>query len=504
MDELWPAATSTLCALRFIRQRWILILLLSGLVLVPCFWHRRIEAGDLGSHTYNAWLAVLVNKGQAPGLYIAPQWNNVAVDLALSWLGPHLGFVTAERIVVAACVLCFFWGAFAFIAASTRAAPWFLVPAILIVTYGYTFYSGFLNYYLSVGLAFCATAVLWRGRGIDWILGLLLAFLTFLAHPMGFAILVAAVAYIRLVDLVPGWYRWLVLTAALLVVVGVHWYLLRFRAQGWLGVHGLLLTGADQLLLFGHRYKLLAEAVLALGSLSFVIAASRDWKRFPLPEKVWTPLTLWALLLVAATMMPGVIWLPQYVGAVSSIATRLTSVTAVVGLCVLGSVQPRKWILAGLVLCATLFFTFQYEDTGTLNRMEQQIETLVGQLPYGWRVSYTVYLGEDNRINFRHMVDRACIEKCFAYSNYEPGTGQFRLRVAPPGSPIVSDAGLEMELGEYVVRAADLPMAQIYQPDEHDLTKLAIRQLAAGEKNGSVGHQPPATEVEARLSHHPY
>jgi len=26
-------------------------------LLVPCFWHQRIEAGDLASHVYNAWLA---------------------------------------------------------------------------------------------------------------------------------------------------------------------------------------------------------------------------------------------------------------------------------------------------------------------------------------------------------------------------------------------------------------------------------------------------------------
>jgi hypothetical protein len=500
MDERLSTATSTIHAFRFIRRCWIAILPLSVLVLLPCYWHRRIEAGDLGSHTYNAWLALLVSKGQAPGLYLVHQWNNIAVDLALTWLGSRLGFITAERIVVCACVLCFFWGAFAFVAMATRRAPWFLVPAIAIISYGYTFYAGFLNYYLSVGLAFWAAAVLWRGKGSDWIVGAFLALLALFAHPMGFAILVAVVVYVRLADMAHGWQRWALVAAALLILGGVHWYLLRFRAEGWFGLHGLLMTGADQLMLFGRRYKLLAEAVLVFGSLGFVVAARRDWKEFSLEKKMWIPLTLWGLLVAAATMMPGVIWLPQYVGGVSSIATRLTSVTAIVGLCILGSIGPRKWILAGLVVCAALFFTFQYQDTAALNRMEQQVEILVGKLPYGWRVSYTMYLSEDNRINFRHMVDRACIGKCFAYSNYEPGTGQFRVRIAPPRSPIVSDSGLAMELGEYVVRSADLPMAQIYQSDETNLTRLAIRELTAGEKNGRLGHQPPASEVEVRLA----
>src|SRR6059036_1770003 len=107
-------------ALRFVRQNWLRVLLISALVIVPCFWHKRIEAGDLGSHTYNAWLAQLVESGQAPGLYIAPQSTNILVDLLLVRLGSVLGLAAAEKIVVAWCVLVFFWGAFALIAAASR------------------------------------------------------------------------------------------------------------------------------------------------------------------------------------------------------------------------------------------------------------------------------------------------------------------------------------------------------------------------------------------------
>jgi hypothetical protein len=48
-----------------------------------------------------------------------------------------------------------------------------------------------------------------------------------------------------------------------------------------------------------------------------------------------------------------------------------------------------------------------------------------------------------------------------------------------------------MEAGEYIVRPEDLPMAQIYQCDDHNLTQLCIRQLSAGEANGSIGYHPP-------------
>src|ERR1700738_3173242 len=107
----------------FLRQYWLQAMAISAGLLIPCYWHRRIEAGDLGSHTYNAWLSVLVTQGHAPGLYLAHQWNNVIVDSLLAWFGAHTGFIAAERIVVSLCVLVFFWGAFAFISAASLRPP---------------------------------------------------------------------------------------------------------------------------------------------------------------------------------------------------------------------------------------------------------------------------------------------------------------------------------------------------------------------------------------------
>ncbi len=146
--------SETIKVVRFLQRNWTILLHVSAIVLIPCLWHRHIEAGDLGSHEYISWLANLVEQGRAPGLFIAPQWNNIVVDFGyISWLGPRIGFAAAEKIIISACALTFFWGAFAFIAASTRRIPWTVSPAIAIVTYGFTFYAGFMNFYLSVGLA---------------------------------------------------------------------------------------------------------------------------------------------------------------------------------------------------------------------------------------------------------------------------------------------------------------------------------------------------------------
>jgi MFS family permease len=484
--------SETIKVVRFLQRNWTILLLVSAIVLIPCLWHRHIEAGDLGSHEYISWLANLVEQGRAPGLFIAPQWNNIVVDFGLSWLGPRIGFAAAEKIIISACALTFFWGAFAFIAASTRRIPWTVSPAIAIVTYGFTFYAGFMNFYLSVGLAFFAIAITWRGTRSDWIIGALLAALSLLAHPMGFGLLLALAIYIHIAESVRSPYRLLVLASAILFVVAVHFALPHFfRTEGWRGTKALAMNGADQLVLFRHAYVYLALLAFGFGSCAFLASAYVDHHRENLAQRIRTPLELWLILLIAATMVPAAIWLPEYTAAVSSINSRITTVTAILGLCILGSVAPRKWIFGGLSVIALIFFALQYRDTAVFNKMEQETATLVAGIPFGSKVSYTIDQGSFSRINSLHFVDRACIGRCFSFSNYEPGSKQFRVRLLPGGSSIISPDGLDLEQGNYLVREQDLPLYQIYQPDDHDLTKLAIRPLAAGEKNGRIGHRIP-------------
>src|ERR1700689_4056687 len=71
----------------FVRRNYFRIFAISALVLIPCFWHSRIAAGDLASHMYNAWLAQLIERGQVTGLWLDTRWNNVLFDLFVSGLG---------------------------------------------------------------------------------------------------------------------------------------------------------------------------------------------------------------------------------------------------------------------------------------------------------------------------------------------------------------------------------------------------------------------------------
>jgi len=72
--------------------------------------------------------AQLIEKEQAPGLYITKQWNNVLFDVTLLRVGNLVGLAAAQKIVFPLRV-DFLLGVFAFVAAVTERPPWFLAPA---------------------------------------------------------------------------------------------------------------------------------------------------------------------------------------------------------------------------------------------------------------------------------------------------------------------------------------------------------------------------------------
>ena len=480
---------------QFLREKKWIILVISIAVIVPCLWHRHIEAGDLASHVYNAWLAQLIEKGQAPGLYFVRQWDNVLVDWMLLHASNLLGFAASEKIVVSLCVLIFFWGVFAFITAASGQPPWYLVSCIAMLAYGYSFEMGFLNYCLSLGLAAFSLALLWRGRGLVRLLGLLLLPLVLFAHPLGLLWLLGTALYLILWTELPNGWKLAVPSAAIGSMFVVHWYLAhqtRFPVD-WVHDPFYLMNGADQLILYGRRYAALAWAAIIVGMLCVlvdVISRRRDgsfWRSLRLPAELYF-VAIFAVALLPENLRPSITG-----GWIGLLASRLTTITAIFGLCLMGCLTPRKWHLAGFGACAIIFFAFLYQDTLKLNRMESEAERLVSTLPFGTRVITTIWAPLDSRVSFiSHFVDRACIRHCFSYANYEPASGQFRIRVRP-GSPVAvaSDEDSEdMQAGEYEVQEEDLPLMEIYQCDPKDLTKLCIRSLAAGEKNGRLGYEP--------------
>jgi hypothetical protein len=474
-----------------VRAYWLKFLAVSCLVLVPCFWHRRIMADDLGSHVYNAWLAQVIRRGQAPGLWIAHQSTNVLFDFLLSGFGAILGLAAAERICVSLAVLTFFWGSFALISAATRRAPWFLLPFIGVFTYGYTFHMGFFNYYLALGVSLFSLAIFWRGKGRERLVAVAILPLIWLAHPLGLIGLIGAAIYVGVAETTPPRYQLLLLVPAAGGMVAAHYYLWRHFAVEAAPRSSFWFSGADQLALFGPRYDTLIVAFWILVVVSLAIDLGRRARERSLWSDYGIPLQLYILVELAVPLLPRGINVLPHVAPVALLTDRLTSVSAVLLCCLLGAMRPSKWHLAGSAAVAMVFFTFVYLDTGTLNRMEEQAEQLVRTLPADQRVMATILPPPDSHIMIQHMIDRACVGYCFSYGNYEPGSGVFRVRATPGNAYVLSDYDLDvdMENGEYTVQPEDLPVYQVYQCSESG-TDLCIRPLEAGEANDRLGVHP--------------
>ncbi len=479
-----PRRRATGRAAAFVRHNPGKTLGLSALLLAPCYWHPHLEAGDLASHTYNAWLAQLVEQGKAPGLWIARQWTNVAFDVALEKLGSLVGLAAAEKIAVSAAVLIFFWGAFALMGAMGQRRPWTVAPVLAMLTYGWTFSMGFFNFYLSIGFSFFALALLWDGGGADALLALALAPLIWLAHPLGLAWLAPAALYARMAKKLRPRQQWLLMAGAAAVIFGArHLMVLRWHPLFWQAPI-YLRNGADQLIVYSGSYYaallLIVSATIALG-----ISAGQRWASGDRQLNMAVPSQMYLLAVWALAVLPDVVFLPAYPAPATLIMERFSLVTAVFGCGMLAGVKPHR--IHGLVftLIALFFFGLSYEGTERINAMEQQAENLVAQLPPGQRVLTTIYPPLGMRVFVHHIVDRACIGRCFSYDNYEPSSQQFRLR-ARAGNGIVAANGIDadqMQSGSYTVRSSDPPLDQIYQCDRTG-TRLCLRALAAGESTG--------------------
>jgi hypothetical protein len=485
---------------QFIREKWWAVLGVSALVVVPCVWHRHIEAGDLGSHVYNAWLAQLIGKGLAPGLYVARQWSNVLFDGALLHTGNLLGFAVAEKVVVAASVLVFFWGVFALAAAVGGRAPWLLAPCVAMLAYGYSFQMGFFNYYLSIGLGCFCLALAWRlegkGRAIDWVFLGIVAALAYVAHPLGILWALATIVYLGVRRRLAGWWRLALPCAVTGALFALRWYLhqrVNLAVDWQSGLPVWQLNGADQLIVYGDRYATFAWIGAAFGAICLGAEAAqraRDlawWKSMALPAELYL-----VAFFVTATV-PENLRVSLYAAWVGLLVSRLTTISAILGLCVLASIRLRSWAGAGFVVLAAVYFLFLFQDTGAINRLEANAERLLATLPVGTRIVPTIAADPDWRAEFiGHVAERACVGRCFVYSNYEPSSRQFRVRVAERSwivEPSAENAE-DMQGGGYDIDAGDLPLKHLYQCERGDWTQLCLADLREGESTGKGWVRP--------------
>jgi hypothetical protein len=486
VEEAAPSAgpAATLHAEASVLQRMLVrVGLISALVLAPCFWQAHIQAVDLSSHLYNAWLSILIGEGRAPGLAIVSQHTNVLFDVLLAGLMGTLGPWLAEHIAVSIAVLVFFWGAFAMVCAVSGRRPWYTLAFIAVLAYGWTYHMGFMNFYLSLGLCCWAFALLWKQRWKPSLGALPLVALAMVAHALPVAWLAGAMSYIWLARRIPDRARPILMFAAVALLVVARQFLMFHFPTRWEPGQMVSMTGAGEVWVFQSKYYPIEFMLL-------VIWISLFRRLLKSGEHVLFEISLQLCVIVAAAvlLLPGAILLPGYNHALRYISERMSLVVGVAGCAVLGSVSPGKRERAAIAVLTGLFFSFLFVDGRAMNSVEGLLEQRVAQIPPGARV-ISALCDQRKDVNLLgHTLDRVCIRRCFSYANYEPSTAQFRIRALHENPIVVADDqdANALQEGRYVVKPGDLPLYQIYFNGRH----LDARLLKAGEVTGATCLEP--------------
>jgi hypothetical protein len=459
VDETQSSGAIALPALReFLRTRWKRCILTTLLVWLPCFWHRYIQAGDLGSHVYNVWLAQLIRKGRLPGLWLVPQWTNTVFDRVLDASIHAFGFSAGEKLAVCFAVLVFFWGVFALASAAAGRAAWRAAPAIAVVSYGYVFSMGFMNLYMAMGLLFLMLALIWRGRGWELLLIAPLLALISLAHMLGIVAAVSLGIYFCFMRMTGNRiYQTGFATMSVVAILLARDYAMAHSAVVFPKIEAIgRMMGADQLMLYGQGYVYVATAFLlaiAVIGVSSVLRCGSQLLRI-----AWDWLLLLTVTSLGVAALPLGFYTPEQ-GPMGLLPERISIVAAATLCCLLAIFTRRTWQTGILFLVAVGFFGLYYKDTAKLIRAERHMETAVRQLPPGSRIFTDIGI-PGGRVFSTHTLERACLGYCFDYANYEVSSNQFRIRGKAGNGFVITDYqdSVRLENGEYVPTSNDPPL----------------------------------------------
>ena len=451
---------------------------ISLVLLIPCIWQERIQAGDLSSHVYNAWLAGQIQSGAVKGLTVIPLWTNVLSDWVLERLVYSTGPVTAERIVAGSAVLIFFWGAFLAVGAAAGRKPWLFCPLLGMLSYGLIFHFGFLNFYLSTGFCLWILGLLWHATSKRALAAVPLALLAFLAHALPVIWVGSVLAYVCIVRRIPmPWRMGAPLGGAALLAVLQSILMNRYPYRWSLQQTVLGLTGVDQIWLYDMKYLILAIAI-------FLVLLALLLERIDQGGLLKDPTgQIWILHVVALVLVPSAIHLPQYQHPLAYITERISLLTILFFIIMVGRARHGRGVTRITALVTVVFFACLYLDGLAFNRVESEVGALVDKLPPGQRVVAAIS-DSGARLNaLLHVVDRTCIGRCFSYGNYEPATGQFRTAITSPNEVVAKDMTTvqEIEEGQHLVTPSEDPLYSVCATQDEP-NRFYMRRLHAGER----------------------
>ena len=468
----------------------LLMLAISLALLIPCVWQDHIQAGDLSSHLYNAWLAGQIESGAVTGLTVVPQSTNVLTDWVFERLIYGTGPVAAERLVSVAAVLIFFWGAFFAVEVTTGRRPWLFSPVLAMLSYGLVFHFGFVNFYVSVGLCLWILGLGWNFSRKRALAAVPLAILAWTAHALPLIWVGSILAYVHIVRRIPSPWRIAAPLGGVAILAVIRSFIMSHYPYRWSSEQALSISGiggmvgVEQFWLYDSKYLFVSSAV-------FIVLLVLFLERLDQGGMITDPIVhLWSLHVAALVLLPSAFQLPQYHQMLAYIPQRISLLTGIFFIMMVGRARYGRGITRFTTLIATVFFTCLYLDGLAFNRVENEVAGLAAKLPPGQRV--VAALGDSGAyINpIGHIADRVCIGHCFSYGNYEPATQQFRIRITGPNRVIASDMKVvqEIEEGQHIVTSAEDPVYSVC-PFEQDREHFYLRLIHAGEQMCAFSQQ---------------
>ena len=270
-------------------------------------------------------------------------------DLWLDGLADSFRCKCAEKIAVSLAVLIFFWGMFAsrlcrhatpalvFVPVHRDVCLWLLLP------------HGIHEF-----LHFAGPGVFWHRdflarQRLGPLVPVALAPLIMLAHPLGFAWLVAGSAYVAMAeadsatlsDFAAGSRGPSSLLCRPLLFLapryraGAGWSPLLFQRSGPISS-----CSARDMRFRNSRFSYLSSCALGARFLQPALGRLSDGRT------TQCPLQLYVIVCLAVILLPDGIRFPHQPSSLALLTERLTSVSAALLCCLLGAVQPRKWHLS--------------------------------------------------------------------------------------------------------------------------------------------------------------
>lgn len=452
----------------------------SVLVVLPVWWQPRVISSDLASHTYNAWLALEVERLGLEGLAVVPQATNVLFDLLLGFLLRHLPAATAERIAVAGAVLAFFYGASRLIRAvrgSGDPATWAVLFAL---THGWVVQQGLFNYLLAVAGSLWFLAVAWGRGGRGLLAGIPFLVVAALGNPLPPLWAMSVLAFIAFARRWPGVRTWLAFTIAVAAVRGalaLPGWPLEFW---WRRDQVLYALGADQLITFS-AFGLVPAVVLIA---HWILCAAAEARTGGPRAVVARPEVLALLATVACVLvLPAGFRIPAHDSLVSLIPQRQSLAVAVIAVAAFGPAGGGASRTVAFGVAASTLALLLAGHAGVTS-MERDVARQLAGVPDGARVIGGAQY-RNTRVGYYQLAERPCLGRCWSYGNYEPSSGQFRLRATAPNPRVMADvAGVQdLHMGRYVVRPADVP-AFALENCPATANRYCLRAVAPGDTVG--------------------